>query len=1009
MKIEPTIKNQNPTGDKFDKKFNKSISGVNLKDINLTEVDSMLTEKEQSFKSKVWSLPKMEGLVHSDPILSAEYQKMAEDGQETYGYHYNETIMNMLFNKYVTNDEKYRQKYLNAIPVNKKRRDSSGIEQLEKKGKEKMNKKSSQKSEGVTEEEMMNNNFNRDGGGTFDDRKYMNQHINKKYHTLENAQYVDETDSTSSGSYAAAAGYDAKNNVYDNEEDVQIYETTDSQSNGSYVGPFREKGSDHITNKPAWDGGEIVGEGYLTNQKFFKKLYESFGESSMDSINDSLSEHHLEGKEEKIDFILKNGNNEFGDIEMLNSLDDNMIDNIYSKIENEMGVDESNLRRSELRKSKLREDDDENPEADNMKQPQRIFFSYNEALGLANILDNSPVEDEEQVLRNFADNRELSLNQLKYQINTHINSKLKGSESPEYYKLENVITVINDMMDQTTDSKKQDMIDRVKQSKEDEFANKEPNKKMNAAGNKAWNEYNPISKQGSSEANEGVLDGTEQSIVRGNPDSIANGMKGIGGSNMGSGGMGFNNNKMFNENERPSHLKSNGESDHVKFNNQNDLDDFGTSNGGLGGEGGEEIPTDPALTGGHRNSELGKYKKMMPEGNEKLCNNCGGKLDEDGHCRRDEEPVLGKIAGEKGSCKKKNKKDNKATDNKYNIKFRNDNDKKREDSIEKRNNSYDKELGKYKKHMNKLKEMVQGFDINEEKRPSVLVQMDRLQKDNAKNFKNDMKDSNTLEVSDDDITAMGEYENVSDNPYELAEKIEKEKMKQHKFNSFNNKGNSTNENNKEIPKRNPTDEESEEIMLNRGLGMQDIAYDNKPDERFEKRMKTDMGDEIYKQRQEKMDYRAKAPMYNKETQPIEDCDEKNHYNKYVTENKSVSAKYTNEFGRRKIISFNINEAVVSDKPEGVKLSFDGMGNTYSSRLTENVEMRNLMNVYNYYISKGNKVTKVPTGRQALTENVDTQKPINEEVQKMMKLSGYNPSTYVDTSKIKKDAKFNFNK
>lgn len=104
----------------------------------LMEVDNMLNEKEQSLKKKIFSLAKMEALVFSDPVLSAKYEEMAENGEEKYGYHYNETIQNMLFNDYVLNSPKYLQKYKMAIPKEKKRRDKSGINQLKKAGAEKM-------------------------------------------------------------------------------------------------------------------------------------------------------------------------------------------------------------------------------------------------------------------------------------------------------------------------------------------------------------------------------------------------------------------------------------------------------------------------------------------------------------------------------------------------------------------------------------------------------------------------------------------------------------------------------------------------------------------------------------------------------------------------------------------------------------------------------------------------------------------------------------------------------
>ena len=148
-KIEPTL--DEPTSDhaiEFQKDFDKEMI---KKGIGLIEVDKMLTEKEESLKKKIFNLSKMEALVHSDPKLSAVYDEMAENGEEKYGYHYNETIMNMIFNDYVLNSSKYLQKYKQAIPKEKKRRDKSGInalrkdaEEIEKK-REQMKKEKAQK------------------------------------------------------------------------------------------------------------------------------------------------------------------------------------------------------------------------------------------------------------------------------------------------------------------------------------------------------------------------------------------------------------------------------------------------------------------------------------------------------------------------------------------------------------------------------------------------------------------------------------------------------------------------------------------------------------------------------------------------------------------------------------------------------------------------------------------------------------------------------------------------
>ena len=141
-RIKPTLKDpMSPQSEKFEKDFKKTMvkTGLhNIRESNLNEINSMLSEVEQSLKKKIFSLAKMEALVFSDPKLSAVYEEMSENGEEKYGYHYNETIMNMLFNDYVLNSPQYLQKYKQAIPKEKKRRDKRGINQLKKQGEKKM-------------------------------------------------------------------------------------------------------------------------------------------------------------------------------------------------------------------------------------------------------------------------------------------------------------------------------------------------------------------------------------------------------------------------------------------------------------------------------------------------------------------------------------------------------------------------------------------------------------------------------------------------------------------------------------------------------------------------------------------------------------------------------------------------------------------------------------------------------------------------------------------------------
>ena len=136
--FKPTLNKPTELGAKFQNNTKKINNKAGIK---LNETDELLSEAEQSLKKKIFSLAKMEALVFSDPKLSAKYEEMAENCEEKYGYHNNETIQNILFNDYVLNSSKYLQKYKQAIPKEKTRRDQSGINQLKKAGEKTMQHK----------------------------------------------------------------------------------------------------------------------------------------------------------------------------------------------------------------------------------------------------------------------------------------------------------------------------------------------------------------------------------------------------------------------------------------------------------------------------------------------------------------------------------------------------------------------------------------------------------------------------------------------------------------------------------------------------------------------------------------------------------------------------------------------------------------------------------------------------------------------------------------------------
>jgi len=344
--FKPTLKEpMSDQSQKFEKNFDKTMKKHSVK---LVETDALLTEKEQSLKKKIFDLSKMEALVFSDPKLTSVYDEMAENGEEKYGYHYNETIMNMIFNDYVLNSPKYLQKYKMAIPKEKKRRDKSGINQLKKAGEEKMSQTGLPKQPKKPEKELSPSGLpkdevdenaelvtkvqflvnekdpeNPDVFAYFPEENYDNagkfktgySHIGQ--HSAVHPQYAAENRPATPEEYAdlkaelEGVGYNLE--VLEN----GINETTSAGSAGGaagyvgYAGPaawgsgdlMKTKGKSKAMRKPIWKMGTIVGESnYLTDPSGFEKYVEKLNEQS------------------DIDFIQKNSE-AFGSLDKMSPTD----------------------------------------------------------------------------------------------------------------------------------------------------------------------------------------------------------------------------------------------------------------------------------------------------------------------------------------------------------------------------------------------------------------------------------------------------------------------------------------------------------------------------------------------------------------------------------------------------------------------------------------------------------------------------------------------------------------
>jgi len=230
--------------------------------LNINEKDGDTKLKDDALKSKrdIWSLNKMENLVRNDETLTNEYNRMAVDGPFKFGYHWNEVIMNILFNEYVLADNKYMTKYKNTIEVPKKRRgnpdgkiDDSDFVDYDKRTK---HKKSYKKKEDKMK-----------------DNKKVVKKKPKKVETKE--KNIEET--TTTGSAGGAAGYVG-------------YLTPHAFAKNPESSRFSKK----VPYMP--DGSVIVeSENYLTNSSLFESIVMELEEEKRHSamiLKDRLSKEN---------------------------------------------------------------------------------------------------------------------------------------------------------------------------------------------------------------------------------------------------------------------------------------------------------------------------------------------------------------------------------------------------------------------------------------------------------------------------------------------------------------------------------------------------------------------------------------------------------------------------------------------------------------------------------------------------------------------------------------------
>jgi hypothetical protein len=82
---------------------NKKVTEANA------NIDKKLNKVKE--KKKLFSLKAMEEFVDRNQFLNDKYNKLEYYGKDLFGYHYNEVIMNIIFNKYVMGNKKLKAQY----------------------------------------------------------------------------------------------------------------------------------------------------------------------------------------------------------------------------------------------------------------------------------------------------------------------------------------------------------------------------------------------------------------------------------------------------------------------------------------------------------------------------------------------------------------------------------------------------------------------------------------------------------------------------------------------------------------------------------------------------------------------------------------------------------------------------------------------------------------------------------------------------------------------------------
>lgn len=908
--FKPTMKTPSTLGKKIDGGFSKEMRKVGLNMKNMTENNNNnVSEKKESLKKKIFNLAKMETLVYTDEYLSNIYNDLKQDAEETYGYHWNETIMNILFNEYVLNDAGYLQKYKNTKAVNKKRRGQEGSEELEKKLQDKVDDVKKDDDAKVLQRDKKMSDIKGDTsaldkvkkelGDNYDEEADDDVAAQMKKMSADADEEINELFGLGKPSVPLNTHKASKNDTYivdkakktavavispnipqeKNQEtaakfaDASKYEKTPwyvAVKNGIKGVPAEvTDGSmaDFASDEMRFDGVPALGEGELTE--------------TTTSASSGAFVGPFPGKRKKVlDTPLWHGGSIIKSSVLKEAVDQNYLIN---------------------------------PEG--LKKYVRLAESLND---LGQMINDAPI-DEAVSIKQHA---EQILRQLQRMASE--NQELNGM--PEYQELVKIYS------DRAATGKVEDQPD---------FADNKPQ---------------------------------------------------------------FDNTKQFQQPVQEHHLSSREEKiDFILKHSNMSADQLNSMN-------------DEQIEVAYLNAEKGagiKEDSGLPSADDNVFLELGKLLFPDLNKAEEEIKTLAKnFVNDFPQLKGRNPKDilNLVKNSTANVAESSMLDDRPDSMVNTPETSMAKTMDSEELNVSGVpadgtqpvtESINKTTNMNEERKTPSMLNKEKINKETAALTKKDLANSDALKQAEvypnpDEFYIEQDLDKVQKDA-KTAEEIEKAALAkvQPKDSGLKNVGDSTNAQGNEIPKRNLTKDEMLALAMNRGDGMHNIVYDNKPSQRFEDRLKQDMGEDQYKLRQEKMKYKEDMPMYNKESQPTESGNAIEQDNKFKKgfNNESFTGKYTDDFGKNKLVEFVVDDvAEVESVNEGYKLNLEGLGNKYTQKINENKNFADIVNEFDFYLVENTVVkTKKTTGEAA-------KGVINENLKKMEHLMGYNSKDFVNTKK-----------